>query len=283
MTSALVTLHRFSPAPGGSAAAPAGGVSGGGSVGGVVAGGAIGAGSVGASAAMSPLDSPEGTGVCSSPGWGVVSSSMSLLPEPCRFGHVLSRTSGAGMRFPTDGSPLPVADRFGRAVDRRRAPAVSVRTLRAMAVTTVALIPVAAAPEGDPYRRITVAPVAGACGAVVDGVDLAADLDDDVVAEIRRALLDHHVVFFRGQRLTPERQVGFSRRFGPYSPVPFIEPVAGHPEVIAVVREADEQQRYTFGSLWHSDFSFLPEPPFASILHALEVPPSGGDTIWANQ
>ena len=65
--------------------------------------------------------------------------------------------------------------------------------------------------------------------------------------------------------------------------MPFIEPVADHPEVIAVVREASEPQSYTFGSLWHSDFSFLPEPPFASILHALEVPPYGGDTIWANQ
>ncbi len=152
-----------------------------------------------------------------------------------------------------------------------------------MAVALVPLVPVAAAPEGHTYRRIGVAPVAGACGAVIDGVDLAADLDDEVIAEIRRAVLDHHVVFFRRQQLTPDRQVAFSRRFGPYSPVPFIEPVAGHPEVIAVVREPEERQRYTFGSLWHSDFSFLPEPPFASILHALEVPPSGGDTIWANQ
>ena len=145
------------------------------------------------------------------------------------------------------------------------------------------LIPVAAAPPGHAYRRVTVEPVSGACGAVVGGVDLARDLDDDVIAEIRRAILDHQVLFFRGQRLTPDEQVAFSRRFGPFSPVPFIEPTADHPEVIAVVREASERQRYTFGSLWHSDFSFLPEPPFASILHALEVPPYGGDTIWANQ
>jgi taurine dioxygenase len=145
------------------------------------------------------------------------------------------------------------------------------------------LAPVAAAPEGHRYRRLTVEPVSGAAGAVVAGVDLASPLDDEVVAEIRRAVLDHHVVFFRGQQLTPHEQVAFSRRFGPYGPVPFIEPLAGHPEVIAVVREADEEQAYTFGSLWHSDFSFLPEPPFASILHALEVPPVGGDTIWANQ
>ena len=115
------------------------------------------------------------------------------------------------------------------------------------------------------------------------GVDLAAELDDDVVAEIRRALLDHQVIFFREQSLTPEQQVAFSRRFGPYSPVPFVEPIAGHPEVIAVVREPSEQTGLVFGGLWHSDFSFLAEPPMGSILHAIEVPPYGADTIWANQ
>jgi taurine dioxygenase len=152
-----------------------------------------------------------------------------------------------------------------------------------MDVVEAPLVPVPAAPPGHRYRRVTVAPVAGACGAVLGGVDLADHLDDEVIAEIRRAVLDHRVVFFRGQRLDPDRQVAFSRRFGPYSPVPFIEPVTEHPEVIAVVREADERQEFTFGSLWHSDFSFLPQPPFGSILHALEVPPAGGDTLWVNQ
>jgi taurine dioxygenase len=151
------------------------------------------------------------------------------------------------------------------------------------ATPALPLVPVPAAPPGHRYRHVTVDPVATACGAVVGGIDLAHDVDDEVIAEIRRAVLDHHVVFFRGQRLTPERQVRFSRRFGPFSPVPFVEAIADHPEVIAVVREAEEHHRYTFGSLWHSDFSFLPEPPFASILYALEVPPYGGDTIWSNQ
>jgi taurine dioxygenase len=149
--------------------------------------------------------------------------------------------------------------------------------------TDVPLIPVPAVPPGHAYRHITVDRVAGACGAVVSGVDLATELDDDVIAEIRRALLDHQVIFFREQALTPEQQVGFSRRFGPYSPVPFVEPLAGHPEVIAVVREPTEQTGLVFGGLWHSDFSFLPEPPMGSILHAIEVPPYGSDTIWANQ
>ncbi|MBM3661021.1 MAG: taurine dioxygenase [Actinobacteria bacterium] len=130
---------------------------------------------------------------------------------------------------------------------------------------------------------ITVEQVAGACGAVVHGADLAADLDDAEVAQIRQALLDHQVVFFRGQRLDPDQQVRFSRRLGPPSPVPFVQAIPEHPEVIAVVREATETHGYTFGGLWHSDFSFLPEPPSASILHALEVPPFGGDTVWASQ
>jgi taurine dioxygenase len=149
--------------------------------------------------------------------------------------------------------------------------------------TDVPLIPVPAAPAGHEYRHIDVAKVAGSCGAVVSRIDLARELDDDVIAEIRRALLDHQVIFFREQSLAPDDQVAFSRRFGPYSPVPFVEAVADHPEVIAVVREPTEQAGLVFGGLWHSDFSFLPEPPMGSILHALEVPTYGCDTLWANQ
>ncbi len=152
-----------------------------------------------------------------------------------------------------------------------------------MTTAEIPQIPVAAAPAGHPYRHITVEPWSGACGAVISGVDLASTLDDATVAEIRRAILDHLVVFFRGQSLTPTQQCAFSRRFGPYSPVPFIEPITDHPEVIAVVREPTETQGFAFGGIWHSDFSILPEPPMGSILHALEVPPFGGDTLWANQ
>jgi len=94
----------------------------------------------------------------------------------------------------------------------------------AVALTTEPLVPVPAAPEGHRYEHLTVERVAGGCGAVLGGVDLAADLDDAVIAEIRRAVLDHHVVFFRDQSLSPDQQVAFSRRFGPFSPVPFIEP-----------------------------------------------------------
>ena len=152
-----------------------------------------------------------------------------------------------------------------------------------MTVAELPLIPVPAAPVGHPYQRITVDPASGVGGAVISGVNLADALDDQTVAEIRRALLDHLVVFFRGQELSSEQQAELSHRFGPYSPVPFIEPIAEHPEVIAVVREATETQSFSFGGVWHSDFSFLPEPPAGSMLHALEIPPYGGDTLWANQ
>ncbi len=152
-----------------------------------------------------------------------------------------------------------------------------------MAVAELPLIPVPAAPAGHRYERVTVEPYTGVAGAVISGVDLAGALDDETVAEIRRALLDHVVVFFRGQELSASRQAALSHRFGPYSPVPFIEPIAQHPEVIAVVREPTETQSFAFGGVWHSDFSFLPEPPAFSMLHTLEVPPFGGDTLWANQ
>lgn len=152
-----------------------------------------------------------------------------------------------------------------------------------MSVAELPSIPVPAAPPGHAYERITVEPHTGVGGAVISGVDLAAPLDDQTVAEIRRALLDHLVVFFRGQSLGSQQQAELSHRFGSYNPVPFIEPIAEHPEVIAVVREATETQSFAFGGVWHSDFSFLPAPPAFSMLHALEIPPFGGDTLWANQ
>jgi taurine dioxygenase len=125
------------------------------------------------------------------------------------------------------------------------------------------------------------APVAGGLGAEITGVDLAR-LADAEFAAIRRAFTDHLVLFFRDQRLEPERQVALTRRFGPVLRVPYVAHLKEHPDVIAVLKEADERQISTFGNAWHSDFSFLEEPPAGSLLHALEVPAYGGDTLWSN-
>jgi taurine dioxygenase len=126
-----------------------------------------------------------------------------------------------------------------------------------------------------------VAPVAGGLGAEIFGVDLAL-LDDRAFHQIRQAFTSHLVLFFRGQQIGPERQVELTRRFGPVLRVPYVGHLKEHPDVIAVLKEAEERQISTFGNAWHSDFSFLEEPPAGSLLYALEVPAYGGDTLWSN-
>ena len=127
-------------------------------------------------------------------------------------------------------------------------------------------------------RRIEVRPLSGALGAEIAGVDLAQELDEATWAEVCRAFADHLVLFFRDQQLTPAEHKAFSRRFGPLEEVPFVEPLAEHPEIIAVLKEAEERGISVFGGAWHSDFSFLEAPPLGSALYALEVPQTGGDT-----
>ena len=136
-------------------------------------------------------------------------------------------------------------------------------------------------------ETIDIRPLSGALGAEVAGLDLAQAADDgplgdETLAEIRRALDRHLVVAFRGQNLSPGQQIALTRRLGPLLRVPFIEPHPEHPEIVAVLKEAEERDISTFGGVWHSDFSFLEAPPSYTLLYALEVPPRGGDTIWAN-
>ena len=132
------------------------------------------------------------------------------------------------------------------------------------------------------YQSITVRPVAGSLGAEVSGVDLTLPLANAAAAEIRRAFVEHLVLFFRDQRLTPEQHLAFSRLFGRLCRVPYVKHMAEYPDIIAVLKEADERKISTFGNAWHSDFSFLEEPPLGSVLYAREVPSHGGDTLFAN-
>lgn len=131
--------------------------------------------------------------------------------------------------------------------------------------------------------QLTVDPVSGALGAEVGGVDLtaAATLDEATIGAIRAAWLEHHVLFFRDQDLTPEQLIAFGRRFGDLDTHPFVEGMDTHPEVIEIVTEPDD--RFNFGGGWHTDVTFLEEPDLGSILHGVEVPPFGGDTLFANQ
>jgi taurine dioxygenase len=130
-------------------------------------------------------------------------------------------------------------------------------------------------------QRIAVAPVSGVLGAEVSGVDLASDLDDAAVAEIRQAFLAHHVLFFHDQELTPDQLMRFGRRFGELDTHPFVEGMDSRPEIIEIVTEPEDA--VNFGGGWHTDVTFLDEPDLGSILYAVDVPPSGGDTLFADQ
>jgi len=132
----------------------------------------------------------------------------------------------------------------------------------------------------DGSAGLVVVPLAGALGAEISGVDLATDLTDDVVAELRQIWLEHLVVFFRDQTLEPDEFLAFARRLGEPVEYPFIPGIDGYPEIISVTKLPHET--VNFGGIWHSDTVYLDRPPMATMLIAREVPPSGGDTMWAN-
>ena len=124
--------------------------------------------------------------------------------------------------------------------------------------------------------------LAPACGAEVLGLDLA-DPSSAAMQRIHQALADHAVLFFRDQHLTPTQQLEVTQRFGAILRVPYIRHLDQYPDIIAVLKEAEERNISTFGGTWHSDFSFLEEPPSLTLLYALELPALGGDTLWASQ
>lgn len=132
----------------------------------------------------------------------------------------------------------------------------------------------------DTTAAVTVRAVAPACGAEIGGLDVR---NDAALDHLLPALARHGVVFVRDQFLTPDEQVRLTARMGQVLRVPYIRHLDEHPDVIAVLKEADEQRISTFGGTWHSDFSFLDEPPSYTLLHAVELPECGGDTLWASQ
>jgi taurine dioxygenase len=131
------------------------------------------------------------------------------------------------------------------------------------------------------HKRLEVTPIAAALGAEIGGVDLSQDLDEETIAEIRQALLDHLVIFFHDQRITPEQQLTFARRFGTLNIHDQVKGMDEHPEIIEVRKEPEDERN--FGGAWHGDVTYMEEPPLGSILYAREVPEVGGDTLWANQ
>jgi taurine dioxygenase len=130
------------------------------------------------------------------------------------------------------------------------------------------------------YTRIHVEPLASAAGAEIGGVDVGEPLDDAVITEIHQAFLAHGAIFFRDQSLSPEQYLRFARTMGEPTEYPFVKGLEGYPEITEVVKEKDE--RLNFGGVWHSDTTYLERPPMGTILYAREIPPVGGDTIFAS-
>jgi taurine dioxygenase len=131
------------------------------------------------------------------------------------------------------------------------------------------------------YQHITVSPIAGALGAEIGGIDIETGLDDATIAEIRQALLEHLVIFFRDQKLDDRSHKEFSRRFGRLFIHPNFDMGQAEPEIVRVVRQPGDER--IIGEDWHSDTTMMAEPPMGAILYAHEVPPYGGDTLFANQ
>ena len=131
------------------------------------------------------------------------------------------------------------------------------------------------------YQHLEATPIAGALGAEVAGIDLSRELSDDVLAEIRAALLEHQVIFFRQQDLAPERQLAFAKRWGDIHLHPFMEGMPEIPEVLRIIKTPADKTN--FGGSWHTDQMFSPKPAMGTMLYAVQVPSVGGDTLFASQ
>ena len=129
---------------------------------------------------------------------------------------------------------------------------------------------------------LSLSPSGQACGATITGVDLAGELSADLVAEIRAAWLRHRVLAFADQRMDDDALERFTLAMGGFGEDPFFDPIDGREHIAAILREADEQSPL-FAENWHSDWSFLAAPPAGTCLLAIDIPPTGGDTLFADQ
>lgn len=125
---------------------------------------------------------------------------------------------------------------------------------------------------------LQIEPASPAVGAIVSGVDLR-KLSDDDFANVKQAFWDHGVLFFRDQALTPEDHIAFAERWAEIEVNRFFTPVSSYPQIALVLKEPD--QKTNIGGGWHTDHSYDQVPAMGSILRAVELPATGGDTMFA--
>jgi taurine dioxygenase len=130
------------------------------------------------------------------------------------------------------------------------------------------------------YKELVIDNSIGPVGAEVSGIDLSVSMPPEVQALLHAAWLKHHILFFRDQTLDPVQQANFAANFGDLDVYPFMKAVNEHPNVIPIIKEADATMN--FGGAWHTDTSYVELPPKATILYAIDVPATGGDTLFAD-
>lgn len=130
------------------------------------------------------------------------------------------------------------------------------------------------------YCSFSIDPLSNSIGAFIRGLDLREGVNGDALVDIRSAWSRHLVLIFEGQELTPAQQLNFARQLGRVIRYPMVQGLPDYPEIIPVVKLPHETRN--FGGVWHSDTTYLPDPPSATLLLARELPPSGGDTQFAN-
>lgn len=123
-------------------------------------------------------------------------------------------------------------------------------------------------------------PQSSVIGAEVRGLDLSRPLDDDTHARLEAAFLEHQVLSFRRQRLTPQQYCEFAASFGRLADYLFVDGMEGYPQITEIIKTETETEG--FGSFWHSDSTYLERPPKITLLYARELPPRGGDTLFAD-
>jgi|TARA_B110000261_G_scaffold162588_1_gene206545 taurine dioxygenase len=124
-------------------------------------------------------------------------------------------------------------------------------------------------------------PLTGLIGAEITGLDMN-DLDEVSLAELDRAFAKHLVLCVRDQSLSPSDLVNITNRLGGPGDTPYLTGLKEYPDVVPVVKEADENSPQTFGAGWHTDFTFQERPPAKTLLYAVDTPVAGGDTLYAN-
>ena len=126
-----------------------------------------------------------------------------------------------------------------------------------------------------------ITPLSPSMGAAIEGIDLSGGISTEQARELRAIWLENQVIVIRGQTLTPAIQIEIARAFGEPDHYPFLKGLEGYPEITPVLKREDEARN--FGGIWHTDTIYQPTPPMATMLYALELPPVGGDTLFANQ